>query len=134
MHAAYFDTRFRCDIPPAVWPEVFVVLSAYATTGSIWNAERNSSADAALECELARRQIRRWRVDGYSPETGHSEPSWVAEMPVREGCGVGKQFLQDAIYWVERDRLFVIQCEFPNRLVFVGTFSRRLDPCPHRTW
>ena len=129
MHPAYFDTRFRCELPPEGWPDSYVILSAYATTGLIWSSERNIAADEALEQVLLQRELWLWRVVGYSPHTQHSEPSWATILTLSDACELGKRFLQDAIYQVERDRLFVLQCDAPERIVFVDLFSRRLDSC-----
>jgi hypothetical protein len=128
MHPSYFDTRFRSEIVPLPPPEAFAILSAQATTGSTWSPERNASADAALKRVLVERGGWLHRLVGYSPKTQHAEPSWAAVMPLEEACRLGQEFFQDAIYWVEHDRLFVLECHAPGRCVFVDIFSRRLDP------
>lgn len=128
MHSAYFETRFRCGRKPDCWPDSFVILSAFATTGSSWSSERNSAADDVLYQKLLQTRLWLWRIEGYSPVTQHAEPSWATIMTLSEACELGHLFLQDAVYWVEQDRLFVIQCEAPDRIVFVDAFSRRLDP------
>jgi len=128
MHPAYFDTRFRCGTEPDCWPDSFAIVSAYATTGVSWSSERNSAADEALRQTILERNLWLWRIEGYSPITGHAEPSWATIMPTHQACELGNFFLQDAIYWVEHDRLFVIQCSEPDRPVFVDGFSQRLDP------
>jgi hypothetical protein len=127
MHPAYFDTRFRCATVPDYWPDSFVIVSAYATTGTSWSSEHNLGADAALRRTIVERNLWLWRIEGYSPVTQHAEPSWATIMAPHEACDLGGLFLQDAIYWVEQDRLFVIQCSRPDRPVFVDMFSRRLD-------
>jgi hypothetical protein len=128
MHPAYFDTRFRCATQPDCWPESFVIVSAYATTGVTWSSERNLGADEALRQKIVEQNLWWCRIEGYSPVTQHAEPSWATIMTPHEGCDLGSRFLQDAIYWVEQDRLYVIQCSTPDRLVFVDVFSQRLDP------
>ncbi len=128
MHPAYFDTYFRGERPDGSWPNSFAVLSAYATTGSTWSRERNVSADEALERALRERGGWLHRLVGYSPRTQHEEPSWASEMSLVEACDLGRRFAQDAIYFVEKDLLFVIQCDVPDRSMLVDVFSRRLDP------
>lgn len=134
MHPAYFDTRFRSETAPEPQPEAFAILSAFSTTGSTWSPERNASADADLERVLIERGGWHCRLVGYSPKTQHAEPSWAAVMPLEEACRLGQQFAQDAIYWVDRDRLFVVACHSPDRCVFVDIFSRRLDPPSPVSW
>ena len=128
MHPAYSDTRFRCHVHPESWPEKFAILSAYATTGFTWSPERNASADRALEETLRQRGVWLHRLIGYSPDTQHAEPSWACNMELQEACTLGQEFAQDALYWVEQDQLFVLQCHAPDRRVFVGGFAERLDP------
>ena len=45
MHPAYFDTRFRVESLPETWPEQFVILAAWATTGQQWTRAQNEAAD-----------------------------------------------------------------------------------------
>lgn len=128
MHPAYFETRFRCNGPAVPWPETFAIVSACATTGSIWSEDRNARADGALREALQKRGAWLHRVVGYSPLTEHAEPSWATEIGLVDACELGGRFLQDAIYWVEHDRLFVLRCRSLEERVFVDRFSLRLDP------
>lgn len=127
MHPAYFRTRFRVEAPPPAWPERFVILSAYATTGERWSDEQNADADERLRHELA--ETGRWmhRVTGYDPDGAHAEPSWAAELPFDEACDAGTRYLQDAIYMVDGDRLYVSYCDGRRGLVAVGGFRERVD-------
>jgi hypothetical protein len=128
MHPAYFETRFRSKGLAVPWPESFAIVSACATTGSIWSEDRNASADEALRVALQEGGCWLHRVVGYSPLTAHAEPSWAIEIGLVDACKLGERFLQDAIYWVEHDRLFVLRCQSPEERYFVDRFSRRLDP------
>src|SRR6516225_1853575 len=51
------------------------------------------------------------RLFGYSPTSGHAEPSWAADLPLDEGCNIGQRFRQDAIYHVKNDELSVTRCD-----------------------
>jgi len=107
-----------------------VILSAYATTGATWPAERNRAADRALEAELREE----WgggflaRVTGFSPSTGHAEPSWATDVPFEAARELGVRYHQDALYVVDGDTLSVAHCD-PDRgrgRVRVGSFRERL--------
>ncbi len=128
MHPAYFDTRFRVERSPADWPEQFVILSAWATTGQQWTQEQNEAADGRLAQWLAHRGLWHHRITGYSPITGHSEPSWAFPLSLDEACDLGLQFQQDALYVVDGDTLFVTHCDERRALLYVGSFRQRLDP------
>ena len=127
MHAAYFEPRFRTERPVADWPERFVILTAHATTGEVWTAERCARADAALERRLAGRTGWLERVTGYSPVSGHAEPGWGADLDPATGCALGRDFLQDALYLVDHGVLFVCHCDRPAERVRVAPFFDRLD-------
>jgi len=126
FHAAYLETRFRTPAMVSRWPDRFVILSAFATTGETWTDERNDAADQALGREL---RGRGWlaRIVGYSPSSGHAEPSWAVEMPIRQAREVGSRFKQDAIFAVRGNRLRVIRCGESCLSAVVGSFLERLD-------
>lgn len=127
MNPVYFETRFRLDAHPPRWPDGFVIITAYATTGQSWAAAVNVAADRRLAEQIDRRACWRWRVTGYSPTTGHAEPGWAVAMAWEEACDLGRAFHQDAIYYVESDTLFVTRCDSGRRLIAVGPFRERLD-------
>ena len=52
MHPAYPETRFISRDGLDGWPQQFVIITAYATTGETWSDERNEAADQKLESEL----------------------------------------------------------------------------------
>lgn len=126
LHPAYFETRFRVDQLPVAWPPQFAIISAYATTGQTWTRKRNRAADRALRRHLRETNVWHWRLVGYSPATDHSEPSWACAMPRVEAMKLAIRFLQDAIYWVEQDELFVLSCQSNQSRRRVGSFRHRL--------
>ena len=126
MHPAYFETRFRVEAMPGDWPASFVILSAWATTGQSWTAQANESADRRLAQRLAQRGLWRLRITGYSPTTGHAEPGWAFTMGLEEACDLGQRFQQDALYWVDHDRLSVTHCDHRRGLLPIGPFRQRL--------
>ena len=112
------------------WPRRFVILTAYATTGTSWSEAENEDADRRLEAALRARvgedgKVR--RITGFSPTTGHAEPGWAARLPFEEACDLGARFRQDALYVVRDDGLFVSYCDERRALVPVGSFRERLE-------
>lgn len=126
MLPSYLKTHFRTPAPVASWPEEFAIVSAYATTGETWEDQVNQEADRRLEQELKQRGDWFVRITGYSPKTGHAEPSWAISMPFAEACELGLRFKQDAIYYVTGDALYVSYCDARRALVLVGEFRSRL--------
>jgi hypothetical protein len=125
MHEAYFETRFRVGGEHA-WPGEFAIISAYPTTGTTWPASRIDRADEMLRNVIASRGVWMARLTGFSPKTGHAEPSWAAAIGYDEACDLGRDFLQDAIYWVDGDVLSVSYCDARRRLELVGPFRERV--------
>lgn len=127
MHAFYFETHFRLHGPAPSWPDAFAIVTAWATTGETWSRARSEAADAALEAELRARGAWILRVTGYSPITGHAEPSWAAALTFDEACDLGSRYEQDAIYWVEDGELFVSFCDERRACVRADTFGPRVQ-------
>ena len=126
MHADYFDTRFRLETPVLHWPNEFVIVSAYHTTGEQWPDEVNQAADKSLEQELKQHFDWLVRITGYSPTTDHAEPGWAFVMPLSAACDLGLRYKQDAIYHIKGDVLSVSFCDARRKLVTVGEFRSRL--------
>jgi hypothetical protein len=126
VHPAYFETLFTCEPPDAQWPERFVLLTAWATTGQCWPLERNQQADRELQRRLQRDGHWHHRVTGYSPTTGHTEPGWAVALDWQLACDLCLEYLQDALYVVDGDALYVTHCDERRVLVAVGDFRPRL--------
>ena len=126
MNPAYFETLFDAHGFSGEWPTRFAIVTAWATTGTCWSQAAIDDADRKLELELQQRGTWRQRITGYSPTTRHAEPGWASELPFDEACDLGQMFLQDAIYLIDADHLYVTHCDGRRRRVFVGEFRNRL--------
>jgi hypothetical protein len=126
MHPAYFQVQFSIPEPLIEWPRQFAILSGYATTGEVWTEERNSAADRALGETIFVIGVWRERITGFFEDTGHSEPGWAAALDLGAACDLGLKFLQDAIYYVQDDALYVSYCDERRALVPVGNFRERI--------
>ena len=126
MYPAYFETLFDAHGFFGEWPAQFAIVTAWATTGTSLSEAANDEADRELELELQRRGSWRQRMTGYSPTTGHAEPGWAVELPFDDACELGQLFLQDAIYFVDADHLYVSHCDERRRRIHIGEFLCRL--------
>jgi hypothetical protein len=124
MCEAYGETMFY-HAEALDFPDRFCIVTAYATTGQTWEAERNEEADRRLEAELRGRGVWMGRLTGYSPHTGHEEPGWAVGVAWEEGLALGARYEQDAIYGVEQGRLFVGRCQVQGEKVELGAFAPR---------
>ena len=111
INPLYLSTFLDLGTDWSEQPEEFAIISGYATTGEKWSEERNRQADDRLLQRLV--EMGNWlrRVTGYAPDTDHNEPCWAVAVSFDEACDIGKEFLQDAIYYVERNNLFVSYCD-----------------------
>jgi hypothetical protein len=128
MRDFYFKTRFVVADSLAAFPNQFAIITGYATTGEQWSDGENLAADEALRRELETVCGRVLRITGYSPETLHREPGWLAALPWQIACDLGLRFRQDAIYYVIGDDLSVTLCNERRQLHPVGKFRERIDP------
>ena len=127
MNPEYFKTRFRTTENLVHFPEEFVIITAYPTTGETWDPSKTEEADQKPEEELKFRNTWIIRIEGYSPETGHAEPGWGTTMPIDDACEIGLRYRQDAIFHVKNDLLSVTYCDERRELVNIGSFEARLD-------
>ena len=109
-------------------PEEFAIISGYATTGEKWSAERNQQADERLYQRLLEKGTWVRRVTGYAPDTGHNEPCWATAISFGEACDIGEEFLQDAIYYVVGNDLYVSHCDSRRVKTPISKFSVKICP------
>lgn len=126
MNPIYLDTYFSCQENIDNWPLEFAVITAYATTGESWTDFQNNQADTELESYLETSSTWLKRLTGYSPDTGHTEPGWAADISWEQACDIGLKFKQDAIYFVSSNTLTVSYCDTRRNPVYVGEYLKRL--------
>ena len=127
--AFYKETHFTTNSWVGA-PTEFAIITSYATTGETWTDRENSDADRRLTKTLRTYKVWMAPITGYSPTTGHSEPGWAVAINQSRACDLGKWFNQDAIYFVNNDKLFVSYCDSRRALVPVDKFSERLHVAP----
>ncbi len=126
MNPAYLETHFEQVQRWNDCPHRFAIITAYATTGQKWSDEMNSNADCKLESELRSKSTWVQRLAGYSPSTHHAEPGWAVDVDFHQACEIGLRYRQNAIYYVEQDRLGVSFCDGRRGIVKIGRFRDRV--------
>ena len=128
INPLYLSTFLDLGTDWSEQPEEFAVISGYATTGEKWSAERNRQADDRLLQRLVEKGAWLRRVTGYAPDTGQNEPCWATAISFDEACEIGEEFLQDAIYYVEGDHLYVSHCDSRRVKTPISKFSLKIRP------
>ena len=141
FYPEYLKTRFRLPTADKIFgselfktvdevaalPESFAIISAYATTGETWSEQENSDADQSLYEDLKLLGHEPLRINAYSPDTVHMEPSWCVQLSWDPACDIGLKYKQDAIYYVKDDTLYISFCDDKRLLVPVGQISEHMD-------
>ena len=128
VNPLYLSTFLDLGVDWSEQPEEFAIISGYATTGKKWPTERNQQADEQLHHRLVENGTWLRRVTGYAPDTGHNEPCWAIAISFDEACDIGEEFLQDAIYYVVGDDLFVSHCDSRRVKTPISKFSVKIRP------
>jgi hypothetical protein len=129
----YHTTRFVPKEPtPARWPEAFAVITACNPLGQGLDEEADKAATVRLRKAISRLGLKRHRVTGVSADMKHREAGfavWGCDPPV--ALQLGREFAQNAIYWVEKGRLDVVSCSTGER-EYVGLWSERVQTASER--
>ena len=57
-----------------------------------------------------------------------SRAHWATAISFEEACDIGEEFLQDAIYYVEGDHLYVSHCDSRRVKSPISKFSQKFRP------
>ena len=68
------------------------------------------------------------KVTSYASDTGHNEPCWATAISFEEACDFGEEFLQDPIYYLEGDHLYVSHCDSRRVKTPINKFSLEIRP------
>ena len=125
----YHTTRFAPkEPPPSPWPDAFAVVTACNPFGQGIDEEADQLATTRLKKMISRLGLERHRVTGVSADGKHREPGFaIWGCDLQAALHLGREFAQNAIYWVEAGRLDVVSCSTGER-EHVGLWSERLRP------
>ena len=124
----YLETVFIVkQSAPELWPDAFAVITACNPLGEIAYEKAIRSATARLKKTIGRLGLKHLRLAGMSADKKHREASFtIWECDLRLALDLGKQFSQDAIFWIEDGRLAVVSCSTGERQ-HAGLWSERLS-------
>ncbi|MBU3665986.1 MAG: DUF3293 domain-containing protein [Chthoniobacterales bacterium] len=123
----YINTRFVPKEPaPSLWPDAFAIATACNPLGQGTNEEADKLATTRLRKTISRLGLKRHGVTGVSADGKHREPGFaVWGCGLQDALNLGREFAQNAIYWIEGGKLDVVSCSTGERQ-HVGFWSERL--------
>ncbi len=127
MQQVYRETRFHSEQTSKAWPERYVIITAWPPLHADWSEARILAAEAQLRASLKTMDGWMHRLTGYSPRTGHAELGWAVEIDSTHGVELGRKLLQDAIFLVEDDLLWVVDCDEEAAMTGIGHFREGFD-------
>lgn len=111
MNPAYLNVRFRVEPPQTGVPSRFAVITACNPDGQEVSDEENAIATERLRSELVEAGHGYFPVTGGSLDFSHAEPGFGVLLPsLEEAVSWGRNYRQEAIFWVEEGKVSVASC------------------------
>ena len=112
--------------PPPDWSRPFAILTAHNPGGKIVDLETNTEADKELRRSLSRKSLPKHRITAVAEDWSHEEKSFaVWGLDHATAAKIGREFRQDAYFWVEHGTVHVHSCHTQEKQK-VGTWESRL--------
>jgi hypothetical protein len=129
MKPEYHEAWFHCPLPPERLPAAFGVVTACNPFGRPLPDAENQRRTEALRIRLAGLGIAVFPVAGGSQDAAHLEPGFgVSGLSLDQVRELGREFEQDAVFWVEADRVLLVPCG-PSEAVPWGDWRERWIRC-----
>lgn len=122
MKPAYRNTRFKAEMPAGPLPDAFSVITPCNPDGETVPEERNRELLQQFEQRLDELGLPHFKVDGGSPDFEHVEPGFGIETTLAKSLNLGREWRQEAIFWVEKDVIHLIASSGDEREV-IGKWS-----------
>ncbi|GIU28208.1 DUF3293 domain-containing protein [Shewanella sp. MBTL60-007] len=104
----------------------FAIITAYNPRGEVLTPCQNGLLDRLLQYEIDRLGFPYRAMIGASQDRKHMEKSWAVATDKESAIKLGRLFNQNAIYYVEADKLQLVPCLLVKEEAFLGAFSRRV--------
>ncbi len=121
----YLQTVFVTDAPAGGWPPQFTVLTACNPRGEAATPETNALLEEQLRRYCEDQSLVSWPVIGGTPDWHYHERGVGLPIDLAQALTIGRNFDQDAIFWIEEDNLCCVACDTQER-VQMGSWSARL--------
>ena len=120
---------FRATMPVDGWPKKFAVVTAHNPDGQLLEPAANDAADDALRAAIEKRGLTYFRVTGGSRDEKHREPGWgFSSATPQSAQELSQRFRQLAFFWIENDRLSLVDARTGNSTDQADWHERWLGP------
>lgn len=123
---AYDQAHFQLDSPAVDLPVGFGIVTACNPMGVTVEASVNEGLDRDLGLFLLGQGIPHFRITGGSRDMSHAEPGYGCAVDPERIVELGRQWNQEAVFWVQEDQLFLVSCDGSKREEPLGSFRKRL--------
>ncbi|WP_299490600.1 DUF3293 domain-containing protein [uncultured Shewanella sp.] len=122
---SYQETEFF--FTQALSPHLsFAIITAHNPKGILLSSSQNRLLDKKLQSEIAYLARPYRALMGGSADLCYMEKSWAIAVDRKTGIELGVKFNQNAIYYVEADKLMLIPCLFQKQAISLGSFSKKV--------
>jgi hypothetical protein len=125
MNESYASAVFTRPLSLDELPGSFVIITAHNPSGFDHSDEENQRFDRQLQAELHKRGLDAIAVTGSSPDFSHSEPGYAVEVDQETGVDIGRQFGQEAVFWVHDGQLHLVDCQ-TGKEANLGAWAERV--------
>ena len=119
----YIQTVFYLPSARDILPKNFVIVTAANPMDQKLTTDVNHSRHKQLAQKI--KHLAHFELTGSSPNQSHQEIGFGIECDLQDGINLGIFFQQRAIFMVEEDILFLIDCQTKEQKK-IGRFSDRL--------
>jgi len=109
MNPAYFQARFRADLPHGGLPHSFCIVTACNPDGKTTSPEANAAANASLRELVEKQGWPHFPVTGGSADFTHTEPGFGIIAELDDCIALARTFKQEALFFVQRGRVFLYE-------------------------
>ena len=112
--------------PTPAWSQPFAILTAFNPGGKLATDEHNKEQNRILRQKLSKGKYAKHKVDAVSEDWSHEEKSFaVWELDPSAVAAIGREFRQDAYFWVQDGTIHVHSCHTQEKQK-IGTWESRL--------
>lgn len=108
----------------------FAIISAQNPAGQLSSPVANLLFDKQLQAYLQQINAPYRSVTGAAPDFSFQEKSWMVLCEKEQAIAIGRLFTQNAIYWIEHNKLYLVPVLVAQHEEYLGVFNSRMVLLP----